>query len=182
MILHFSSSSLPIPNYKDIGRLSRPQINFIISCYIYTFGEEDCRWANIYANLPLFCMWGATRAWLDEWCRSIPGIQTPERWATKAECLNLTTEPLGWPQAVIFLNLETASPKSCGVSVSLCLSALSTCRSPQAIAKEETSCCLLVGSRRVLLWTKYWIYYFLWVTTKDLFHRLQVSGVEGRGN
>ena len=34
----------------------------------YFFGEEDCHWANIHANLSLFCMWDAATAWLDEWC------------------------------------------------------------------------------------------------------------------
>ena len=31
------------------------------------FGEEDCPWANNCASLPLFCMWGTTTVWLDEW-------------------------------------------------------------------------------------------------------------------
>ena len=30
------------------------------------YGEEDWPWANIYANLSLFCMWDAASAWLDE--------------------------------------------------------------------------------------------------------------------
>ena len=31
------------------------------------FAEEDCHWANICANLPPFCIWDTTTAWLDEW-------------------------------------------------------------------------------------------------------------------
>ena len=56
------------------------QFPLTISCKVFSnfpvgfsfffsfFGEEDCPWANIYANLPLFCMWNATTAWLDEHC------------------------------------------------------------------------------------------------------------------
>ena len=44
------------------------------SCFLgfvgFFVGEEDWPWANIYANLPLFCMWGAATAWLDERCIS----------------------------------------------------------------------------------------------------------------
>ena len=41
---------------------------FSFSFFLFIFGEEDCPWANISANLPLFCMWDAATAWLDEWC------------------------------------------------------------------------------------------------------------------
>ena len=34
------------------------------------FAEEDWPWANICAHLPLFCMWDAATAWLDELCLS----------------------------------------------------------------------------------------------------------------
>ena len=40
------------------------------------FCEEDCPWANICVNLPLFCMWDAASAWLDEWCVGLhPGLE-----------------------------------------------------------------------------------------------------------
>ena len=32
------------------------------------FGEEDCPWANICANLPLLYMWDTATAWFDEQC------------------------------------------------------------------------------------------------------------------
>ena len=38
----------------------------------FFFGEEDWPWANVYASLPLFCMWDTTTAWLDEWCVGLP--------------------------------------------------------------------------------------------------------------
>ena len=41
---------------------------FVFCFVLFCFGEEDCPWANICANFPLFCMWGTTTAWLDEQC------------------------------------------------------------------------------------------------------------------
>ena len=51
--------------------------------FIYFFGEEDCPWANICANPPLFCMWLCchSMAWW-EVCRSEPRIRTHEPQAT----------------------------------------------------------------------------------------------------
>ena len=51
-------------------------------------------------------MWDAchSMAW-QAVCRSAPRIWTGEPQATKAECANLTTVPLGWPSKVIFPNL-----------------------------------------------------------------------------
>ena len=48
----------------------RGVLPWLFVCHIYfyfiIFGEEDWSWANICANLPLFCLWDATTAWLDE--------------------------------------------------------------------------------------------------------------------
>ena len=42
--------------------------------------QEGC--ANIFANLALFCMCGTATVWLDECCRSTPGIPGPLKWST----------------------------------------------------------------------------------------------------
>ena len=48
-------------------------------CYYYYHfycSEEDWPWANICANLPLFCTWDTVTAWLDERCVSpCPGSE-----------------------------------------------------------------------------------------------------------
>ena len=50
------------------------------------------------ANLPLFCMWDATTAWLDEQCVGVClGTES-----TEAEHVNLTTMPLGQPPHAAF--------------------------------------------------------------------------------
>ena len=70
------------------------------------FREEDWPWANICANLPLFCTWDTSTAWLDEQ-RSVhaqdPNLQTP---AAKVEHKNLTTTPPGQPQKCYNLKKE----------------------------------------------------------------------------
>ena len=67
------------------------------------FGEEDLLCANIGANLPLFCMWVTTTAWLMSGVGPAwdPNTQTP---GTEVEHTNLTTMPQAWP---IFLKLIT---------------------------------------------------------------------------
>ena len=45
---------------------------------VFFTGEEDCPWANICANLPLFCMWVTATAWLDEWCIGLYLVSKPE--------------------------------------------------------------------------------------------------------
>ena len=50
--------------YNNYISLAMWYIRFIFSF----FGEEDCPWANICANLPLFRIWEAATAWLDERC------------------------------------------------------------------------------------------------------------------
>ena len=39
---------------------------FFVLCFALFSGEEGWPWANICANLPLFCMWDTTTAWLDK--------------------------------------------------------------------------------------------------------------------
>ena len=56
------------------SNFSIPKSFFIL---LFFFGEEDWPWANIFANLPLFCMCGAATAWLDEWCVGpLPGSKS----------------------------------------------------------------------------------------------------------
>ena len=60
------------------------------SCFLL---EEDCPWANICASLPLFYMWVATRAWLDEWCvdphsGSIPANPRSPKWSAQTQPLH----------------------------------------------------------------------------------------------
>ena len=65
--------------------------------------EEDCHWADIFANLPPFCMWDAVTS-MTWWvvCRSALSIWTHEPWAAKVEFANLSTVPLGCPLNLIF--------------------------------------------------------------------------------
>ena len=42
-------------------------------------------------------MWITPAAWLDEWCRSVPGIRTCEPGLLKWSTLNLTTTPWAGP-------------------------------------------------------------------------------------
>ena len=65
----------------------------------FSFGEEDSPWANICANLPLFCMWVTATAWLDECCRSAPRIWTCKPRSLEDNVLDLTTMPQDWPPA-----------------------------------------------------------------------------------
>ena len=67
------------------------------------FAEEDCAWANIRAHLPLLYTWDTyhSMAW-QVVHRSAPRIQTGEPQAAKAEHVNLTAAPLGWPHELIF--------------------------------------------------------------------------------
>ena len=58
------------------------------------FGEEDWPWANICANLSLFCMCDATTAWLEEQCIGLYPGPNP----MNPGCVNLTTTPPGQPQ------------------------------------------------------------------------------------
>ena len=53
-----------LPNFCVCVRKIGPELTSVANLPL--FAEEDCPWANICAHLPLFCMWDATRAWLDE--------------------------------------------------------------------------------------------------------------------
>ena len=65
-----------------------------VEIFLFYGLEEDCYWANICANFPLFCMWDATTAWLEEQCvGSAPGIQNHKLQAAETEHMNLTTVP-----------------------------------------------------------------------------------------
>ena len=68
-------------------RKFRSEITSVANLLLHFFSlEEDQPWGNICANLPPFCMWDATKSWLDEQCRSAPWIQTckprPLKWST----------------------------------------------------------------------------------------------------
>ena len=57
---------VPLPSkgkVKGIYHTECSEVNFLS---FFLFDEEDCPWANICANLPLFCMWDTATAWLDE--------------------------------------------------------------------------------------------------------------------
>ena len=51
--------------------------------FCFVFGEEDWSQANICANLPLFCMWDTTSAWLDEQYVGPRQGRAHEPWAAK---------------------------------------------------------------------------------------------------
>ena len=79
------------------------------------FLEEEWPWTKICAHpLPL-CMWDTTTAWLDEWCRSVPGIWTCEYGLPKQSMPNLTTTPLGWPCNFLFELLCCSLKISCSI-------------------------------------------------------------------
>ena len=65
--------------------------------------EDNQPWANICANLPLFCMWVTTTTWLGKWCKSAPGIQTHKPRPPKQSTPDLTTTPQGQPYSKVFL-------------------------------------------------------------------------------
>ena len=68
----------------------------VVKVFYFWWGRWP--WADICANLPLFCMWDADTAWLDEWCRSAAAIQTHKSQVAIAECVDLTTMPPGRPR------------------------------------------------------------------------------------
>ena len=70
--------------------------------------EEDCPGANICANLPLFCMWDAATAWLDEWCIGPHlGSEPASPRAAEAEHVNLIITLPDQPQDVFIKLTET---------------------------------------------------------------------------
>ena len=84
----------------------------------FFFDEEDWPWAHICCQFSSFCLgkigseltstpiflyfvWGMQpRQTLTNGARSMPRIWTSEPWAAEAECMNLTTTPLGRPPHV----------------------------------------------------------------------------------
>ena len=48
-------------------------------------------------NLPLFCMWDAATAWLDEQCVGLPQTWASGPRAAEVERMNLTATPHGSP-------------------------------------------------------------------------------------
>ena len=75
--------------------------NYLIHLFLFFkfFGEEDCPWAIIYANLPLFSV---GRCHIMAWwvvCWYVPRIQTHKPRATEVECADLTIMPPGWSQS-----------------------------------------------------------------------------------
>ena len=63
------------------------------------FSEKAWSWANVYANLLLFCMWDAITAWLEEQCvGSHPGSKPANtrlrKWSTWTQPAQHCTGPL----------------------------------------------------------------------------------------
>ena len=65
--------------------------------------EEEWPWANICASLTLSYMWDTATAWLNQYCRSVPGIWTSKPGPLKQSALNLTTRQPGWSLIELFL-------------------------------------------------------------------------------
>ena len=85
---------------------------------LFSFGGEDLPWANICASLPLFYMWDAATAWLDERCVG-PHLRS-EPWVAKVEHKTLTSMPPPCPP-------PPPSPRSLFLSFRpSCLTAYST--------------------------------------------------------
>ena len=63
---------------------------------IYLCFWWDWPWTDICANLHLFLCGTPPQHGLLSSRRSASWTQTHESWAAKAECVNLTTMPLGW--------------------------------------------------------------------------------------
>ena len=83
--------------HDTCGFSTRQHCRVIRSIYSFILGEEDCPWANICANLPLFCMWDAATAWLDEqYVDPHPGCELVNPKLPK-QSTNSTTLPLAWP-------------------------------------------------------------------------------------
>ena len=66
--------------------------SYVFCLFVYLFlDEEDSPWTNICANLPLFCMWDASTAWLMSGVGPLPGSEpvNPGRsaeWANFNHC------------------------------------------------------------------------------------------------
>ena len=88
------------------------------SFFIYLLIDEDWPWADICASLPLFCMWGATTAWLDEWCVDVcaldPNLWTLGCWSRACELNHCATG-----LALILLFLRKIGPELMSVPIFL---------------------------------------------------------------
>ena len=76
------------------------------------FARGRLPWANIRANLPLFCMWDAATAWLDEWCVGLhleSQPVNPRCWGGvhKLNCYTTRPAPGGTISSEMFQKLET---------------------------------------------------------------------------
>ena len=84
--------------------------------FIFFFGEEDCPWANICANLPLFCMWHAVTAWLEEQCEAHTqdlNEWTPCNWRGRLELNRYTTGPAPHDVNFNWQQMEKSIEKEC---------------------------------------------------------------------
>ena len=74
------SSHKEILNQWYYGDMSTREVSLSFSLFfwVFFFGEEDCPWANICANLPLSSMWDAATAWPDEQCVGLHLGSEPE--------------------------------------------------------------------------------------------------------
>ena len=61
------------------------------------------------ASLPLFCMWDASTAWLDEWYRSMLGIQTHKPLAAEAERAELSHHATRLAPDQLFFEIQNFS-------------------------------------------------------------------------
>ena len=83
----YLSTSLDIFQNFVLVRKIGPELASVANFLLFLL-EEDCSWANICANLPIFCMWDTGTAWLDEWCVSLcpgskPANPGPQKWSTR---------------------------------------------------------------------------------------------------
>ena len=76
-------------------------LQFVSLWLLFSSTEEDWPWANICANLPLFCMWDTATAWLDDDGSKSVNPRPP------TEHANLTTMPQGWPRQSVTFMAET---------------------------------------------------------------------------
>ena len=71
--------------FSFLVRKIGPELTSVVNLPLFFLREEDCLWANIWASLPLLCMWEAATAWLDEWCGLLLGFELvnlrPLKWS-----------------------------------------------------------------------------------------------------
>ena len=107
---------------------SHYNFGFVLFCFYW--GRSP--WANIYANLPLFCMWFAATAWLPTSGAGLrPGTKPGP---LKQSMRNLTTRPLGQPPHYNYFcfyvsckNFPFLSPSPWGINLSCTNISLNMC-------------------------------------------------------